>query len=279
MYCVCAATAHAISIAISLTILASDLNNKIDTLSILERLCPSSWPNGWIAATRRWMRCAGCQRFRCASSISPTATHFRAASYLAPIGAYGWLGVDVFFVISGFIVPYAMLRAGYTLSAWPTFILKRLIRVEPPYLDLDRHRHVAGYRLDHGARLSRSADRLDPSTDRRSPGLSQHISRFAVAQPGVLVAGHRVSILCPHRIGDARASRGATRCAAGGDCQHDRAADGPAASECCNNRSRPAVLRCRPAHLPAHSGASSSRSILGCARGNRSHSSRHAGMG
>ena len=61
-------------------------------------------------------------------------THFRAASYLAPAGAYGWLGVEVFFVISGFIVPNAMLRAGYTLSAWPTFMVKRLIRLEPPYL-------------------------------------------------------------------------------------------------------------------------------------------------
>jgi peptidoglycan/LPS O-acetylase OafA/YrhL len=47
---------------------------------------------------------------------------------------YGWLGVQVFFVISGFVVPYAMLRAGYSLSAWPTFIFKRLVRLEPPYL-------------------------------------------------------------------------------------------------------------------------------------------------
>jgi peptidoglycan/LPS O-acetylase OafA/YrhL len=60
--------------------------------------------------------------------------HFRASSYLAPAGAYGWLGVDVFFVISGYIVPFAMLRADYTLSGWPTFMAKRLVRLEPPYL-------------------------------------------------------------------------------------------------------------------------------------------------
>jgi peptidoglycan/LPS O-acetylase OafA/YrhL len=59
---------------------------------------------------------------------------FSAGSFLAPIGSYGWLGVEVFFVISGFIVPYAMWRAGYTLSAWPAFMAKRLIRLEPPYL-------------------------------------------------------------------------------------------------------------------------------------------------
>ena len=79
------------------------------------------------------MRCAGWPRFQCASSISPTE-HFGPTSFLAPVGAYGWLGVEVFFVISGFIVPYAMLRAGYTLSAWPTFMVKRLVRLEPPYL-------------------------------------------------------------------------------------------------------------------------------------------------
>jgi peptidoglycan/LPS O-acetylase OafA/YrhL len=50
------------------------------------------------------------------------------------VGAYGYLGVTVFFVISGFIVPYAMLRGGYTIGAWPTFMLKRLVRLEPPYL-------------------------------------------------------------------------------------------------------------------------------------------------
>ena len=50
------------------------------------------------------------------------------------VGAHGYLGVTIFFVISGFIVPYSMLRSGYTLAAWPTFMLKRLARLEPPYL-------------------------------------------------------------------------------------------------------------------------------------------------
>ena len=49
-------------------------------------------------------------------------------------GTYGWLGVDVFFVISGFIIPYAMHRAGYTLRAFPLFMGKRLLRLHPPYL-------------------------------------------------------------------------------------------------------------------------------------------------
>jgi len=57
--------------------------------------------------------------------------HFTAGT---GVGAYGYLGVTIFFVISGFVVPYSMVRGGYTLAAWPTFMLKRLVRLEPPYL-------------------------------------------------------------------------------------------------------------------------------------------------
>jgi peptidoglycan/LPS O-acetylase OafA/YrhL len=57
--------------------------------------------------------------------------HFTAGT---GVGAHGYLGVTVFFVISGFIVPYSMLRGGYTIDAWPRFMLRRLVRLEPPYL-------------------------------------------------------------------------------------------------------------------------------------------------
>jgi len=46
---------------------------------------------------------------------------------------YGYLGVDVFFVISGFIICYS-LPLSYKLSDFGTFFKKRIIRVEPPYL-------------------------------------------------------------------------------------------------------------------------------------------------
>ena len=51
-------------------------------------------------------------------------------------GAYGWLGVEVFFVISGFIIPYFITRAytNYSLAQFPQFVLRRLLRLEPPYL-------------------------------------------------------------------------------------------------------------------------------------------------
>ncbi|MCA1630587.1 MAG: acyltransferase [Acidobacteria bacterium] len=47
---------------------------------------------------------------------------------------YGQLGVQVFFVISGFIIPYSLYRGGYTLRNYGTFVLKRVIRLDPPYV-------------------------------------------------------------------------------------------------------------------------------------------------
>jgi peptidoglycan/LPS O-acetylase OafA/YrhL len=49
-------------------------------------------------------------------------------------GTYGYLGVEAFFVISGFIVPYSLLAAGYRFSSFFKFLGKRFLRVDPPYL-------------------------------------------------------------------------------------------------------------------------------------------------
>lgn len=50
-------------------------------------------------------------------------------------GLYGYLGVEAFFVISGFIIPYAMDRRDYRLSRDSLgFIARRIVRLEPPYL-------------------------------------------------------------------------------------------------------------------------------------------------
>ena len=45
---------------------------------------------------------------------------------------YGNLGVEVFFVISGFILPYSLWKNDYTLRNYGRFILKRIIRLDPP---------------------------------------------------------------------------------------------------------------------------------------------------
>jgi len=50
-------------------------------------------------------------------------------------GSYGWIGVEVFFVISGFVIPFSMSTGGYVLVRdGARFLARRLIRLEPPYL-------------------------------------------------------------------------------------------------------------------------------------------------
>lgn len=48
--------------------------------------------------------------------------------------SFGPTGVFVFFVISGFIIPFAMWRSEYTTSRFFSFWKKRLWRLHPPYL-------------------------------------------------------------------------------------------------------------------------------------------------
>lgn len=45
-----------------------------------------------------------------------------------------WAGVEIFFVISGFVIPFALHRAGYSIGAFGTFLARRLVRLDPPYL-------------------------------------------------------------------------------------------------------------------------------------------------
>lgn len=59
---------------------------------------------------------------------------FLPEGLLKSSGTFGWLGVEMFFVISGFIIPYSLQRGGYRLADYGTFLLKRVIRLDPPYL-------------------------------------------------------------------------------------------------------------------------------------------------
>ncbi|SDT91932.1 Peptidoglycan/LPS O-acetylase OafA/YrhL, contains acyltransferase and SGNH-hydrolase domains [Verrucomicrobium sp. GAS474] len=52
---------------------------------------------------------------------------------------YGKLGVEVFFVISGYVIPYSLARSGYSLGPGnfgplQVFAAKRFLRIHPPYL-------------------------------------------------------------------------------------------------------------------------------------------------
>lgn len=62
--------------------------------------------------------------------------HFVAGQgrFLGPTGKYGYLGVEIFFVISGFVIPWSLYRSGYTARDYGRFLLKRNLRLYPPYL-------------------------------------------------------------------------------------------------------------------------------------------------
>jgi peptidoglycan/LPS O-acetylase OafA/YrhL len=49
-------------------------------------------------------------------------------------GRYGYLGVQVFFVISGFVIPWSLYRSGYSVSSFFRFLARRIVRLDPPYL-------------------------------------------------------------------------------------------------------------------------------------------------
>jgi len=50
-------------------------------------------------------------------------------------GKYGWLGVEVFFVISGFVIPYSLWVSNFKFKYhWYKFLIKRFLRLYPAYI-------------------------------------------------------------------------------------------------------------------------------------------------
>lgn len=54
--------------------------------------------------------------------------------YTGKFFSMGQQGVNIFFVISGFVIPYSMWNAGYQIKDFFRYILKRSVRIDPPYL-------------------------------------------------------------------------------------------------------------------------------------------------
>lgn len=64
-----------------------------------------------------------------------TVNNYPTELFLRNSGKYGHHGVEIFFVISGFIILYSMWMAGFVFRTdIGKFIAKRLLRVEPPYI-------------------------------------------------------------------------------------------------------------------------------------------------
>jgi peptidoglycan/LPS O-acetylase OafA/YrhL len=53
-------------------------------------------------------------------------------NYLTHILSYGEYGVQIFFVISGFIIPYSMTKSNYTLTDFWKNLYRRYVRLAPP---------------------------------------------------------------------------------------------------------------------------------------------------
>lgn len=62
------------------------------------------------------------------------AKHNAFESVFKAFSLYGRCGVNIFFVISGFIIPFSMNKAKYNLKYYFKFLVKRTIRLHPPYL-------------------------------------------------------------------------------------------------------------------------------------------------
>jgi len=63
-----------------------------------------------------------------------TTTDYVENKALLTISSYGNLGVTIFFVISGIVIPLAMIKHKYKVSDLWFFLKKRAIRIEIPYL-------------------------------------------------------------------------------------------------------------------------------------------------
>ena len=48
-------------------------------------------------------------------------------------GELGFLGVNIFFVISGFVIPFTLMKCSYEISSYFRFVARRVVRLDPPY--------------------------------------------------------------------------------------------------------------------------------------------------
>jgi peptidoglycan/LPS O-acetylase OafA/YrhL len=63
-----------------------------------------------------------------------TTTDYVHDPVVLKIFRHGEYGVHLFFIISGFIIPYSMYRGRYHIKNFFVFLGKRLLRLEPPYI-------------------------------------------------------------------------------------------------------------------------------------------------
>src|SRR5258708_1706141 len=71
------------------------------------------------------------------AALSVVIFHFSnilSAGAVRTVASLGTLGVPIFFVISGFVISYSLSRDDYAIENYPRFLLKRIVRLHPPYI-------------------------------------------------------------------------------------------------------------------------------------------------
>ncbi len=63
-----------------------------------------------------------------------TTTHYVTNTSVLYTFSFGEYGVHIFFVISGIVIPLSMLNNNYAPRNFGRYLLKRMVRIEPPYL-------------------------------------------------------------------------------------------------------------------------------------------------
>jgi peptidoglycan/LPS O-acetylase OafA/YrhL len=91
-----------------------------DTLPTGNRLATVDFLRGFAALAVVWYHCTN-------------GSGVIGKGWLSHSGQYGWLGVEMFFVISGFIIPYSLQKACYRRCDFGRFLIKRIARLDPPY--------------------------------------------------------------------------------------------------------------------------------------------------
>jgi peptidoglycan/LPS O-acetylase OafA/YrhL len=79
----------------------------------------------------------GIQHLRGLAALAVVLCHYGSdlQNYrqLSKVFNYGQLGVHVFFFISGYVIVYSLLKNSYQPKSFFTFLLKRSLRIDPPY--------------------------------------------------------------------------------------------------------------------------------------------------
>lgn len=83
-------------------------------------------------------RFASLDALRALAALAVCFFHFDSDSYVglwwwSAFAGKGHLGVDIFFVVSGFIIPLTLIRTGYRLREIGSFLVARFIRLYPAY--------------------------------------------------------------------------------------------------------------------------------------------------